>query len=111
MPNSTQSPSSLSYKYSRYVQGGTTETNSIGLGWWERRAIPKDPTDVIYYVENQYEKRIDLISANFYGDGRFWWVIAQFNDILDPHSEIYAGRMLVLPTKSRLFTNLMINKV
>ena len=111
MPNSTQSPSSLPNKYSRYVQGGITETNAIGLGWWERRPIPKDPSDIIYFVENRFEKRIDLIAAAFYDDGRFWWVIAQFNDILDPYNEIVAGRRLVIPTKSRLFTNLLTTSV
>lgn len=108
MPNSTQSPSSLDNKYSRYVQGGTTETNNIGLGWWERRILPKDASDLIYYVENIYEHRIDLIANAFYGDSRYWWVIAQFNDLIDPHGEIVAGRMLVIPTKDRLFSNIFI---
>lgn len=107
MPNSSQSPSSLDNKYSRYVQGGTTTTNAIGLDWWERRILPKDPSDIIYYVENQYENRIDLIAAIFYGDARYWWVIAQINDIIDPHSEISPGRMLVIPTKTRVFSNIL----
>lgn len=107
MPNSTQSPSSLDNKYSRYVQGGTTETNKIGLDWWERRTLPKDPSDIIYYVENIYANRIDLLSSIFYGDSRYWWVIAQINDILDPHSEISPGRMLVIPTKDRVFSSLL----
>lgn len=107
MTNSTQSPSSLDNKYSRYVQGGTTSTNRIGLDWWERRILPKDPTDIVYYVENKFERRIDLISDAFYGDSRYWWVIAQFNDIIDPYSEITPGRMLVIPTKNRVFTELL----
>lgn len=107
MPNSTQSPSSLDNKYSRYVQGGTSETNKIGIGWWERRILPTDPTDIIYYVENQYAHRIDLIASVFYGDSRYWWVIAQINNIIDPYNEIEPGRMLVIPTKSRVFSELL----
>jgi len=107
MPNNLQSPSSLDNKYSRYVQGGTTSSNAIGLDWWERRILPKDDSDLIYYVENAYEHRIDLISEAFYGDGRYWWVIAQFNDLIDPYSEVVAGRLLVLPTQSRLFTEIL----
>lgn len=108
MPNNTQSPSSLDNKYSRYVQGGTTYTNNIGLDWWERRIFKKDSSDVVYYVENKYENRIDLIAAAFYGDARYWWVIAQINDIIDPHGEIVPGRALVIPTKSRVFSELLI---
>ena len=108
MPNSTQSPSSLDNKYSRYSQGGTTETNKIGLGWWDRRVFPKDPSDIVYYIENKYQGRLDLIADIFYGDARYWWIIAQFNDILDPYSEATPGRMLVLPTKSRLFSSLFV---
>lgn len=107
MPNNTQSPSSLDNKYSRYVQGGTTSTNRIGLDWWERRILPKDPSDIIYYVENIYANRIDLISTIFYGDPRYWWVIAQYNDIIDPHSEISPGRKLVIPTKTRVFSSIL----
>ena len=103
---SSELSSSLNYKYSRYVQGGTTEINKIGLDWWERKIIPKDNSDLVYYVENQYENRIDLISAIFYGDARYWWVIAQVNDLLDPYSEIFPGRMLIIPTKTRLFSEI-----
>ena len=107
MPNSTQSPSSLDNKYSRYVQGGTTSVNKIGLDWWERRIFSKDPSDIVYYVENKFEYRIDLIADAFFGDSRYWWVIAQFNDILDPHSELVAGRRLIIPTKNRLFSEML----
>jgi len=96
---------------SRYVHGGKTESGSIGLGWWERKPLLKDATDIVYYVENKYEHRIDLISAEIYGDSRYWWVIAQYNDLLDPHGEITAGRMLVIPTKDRLFTSILTGKI
>lgn len=103
--------SSLDNKYSRYIQGGTTAAGTIGLGWWERKIFAKDPSDQVYYVENRLEHRIDLIAHEFFGDSRLWWVIAQYNDLLDPHSEIVAGRMLVIPTKSRLYTELLVNNV
>jgi hypothetical protein len=107
-PIVSSGPSSLDNKYSRYVQGGSTSTNYIGLDWWERRLIPKHETDIIYFVENQYVHRLPDIASAFYGDTRYWWVIAQVNDILDPHTEIFAGRRLVIPTKSRLFTEILI---
>lgn len=93
---------SLFLNTSRYVQGGVTETQNSRLEWWERSVFSRDATDRIYIVENIYEGRLDNISAVFYGEPRYWWVIAQMNNILDPASEIIAGRALIIPTKERL---------
>ena len=93
---------SLFNKYSRYVAGGVTETANGFIEWWERSNFEQDESDIIYTVENFYEGRLDLISAVFYNEPRWWWVIAQYNNILDPFSEIVAGRILLIPAKSRL---------
>ena len=99
---------SLDLKSSRYVGGGITETANNRLEWWERTIFSQDVTDVIYTVENFYEGRLDLIALAFLNDPRYWWVIAQLNNILDPVTEITAGRKLIIPTVDRL--NLMLNK-
>jgi len=93
---------SLFNKYSRYVAGGTTETANSKIEWWERISFERDETDIAYTVENFYEGRLDLISSVFYNDPRYWWLIAQYNNILDPFSEITPGRVLLIPTKDRL---------
>lgn len=93
---------SLFNNTSRYVQGGVTETQNARLEWWERTIFPRDPSDRVYIVENIYEGRLDNISAVFFGEPRYWWVIAQLNNILDPVSEIVPGRSLIIPTKERL---------
>ena len=93
---------SLYNKYSRYVAGGTTEEANGRIEWWERSIFPVDDTDIIYAVENFYENRLDLIASVFYNEPRYWWVIAQYNNILDPFSEITAGRILRIPTKERI---------
>jgi hypothetical protein len=43
-----------------------------------------------------------MISSVFYNEPRWWWVIAQYNNILDPVAECTAGRILLIPAKERL---------
>jgi len=93
---------SLKLKNSRLVQGGTTEIGEVGLEWWDRKIYNSDPTDRVYAVENFYEGRLDLIALAFYQEPRWWWFIAQYNHILDPITEIVAGRILYIPTKDRM---------
>ncbi len=93
---------SLFSNTSRYVHGGVSETQNKRIEWWERTIFPSDLTDTVYTVENVYEGRLDLISAVFYGETRYWWLIAQYNNILDPFSEVMPGRKLLIPTKERL---------
>lgn len=98
----TPKPNSLYNKYSRYVGGGESETANGFLEWWERSVFEKEDSDTFYRVETFYVNRLDLIAALFYGEPRWWWIIAQYNSILDPFSEITEGMTLRIPAKSRL---------
>ena len=93
---------SLFNKYSRYVAGGTTETANGKIEWWDKNQMPSDSSDVSYAVEDFYVGRLDLIASVFYNEPRYWWVIAQYNNILDPFSEITGGRILMIPSTDRL---------
>ena len=93
---------SLFNKYSRYVGGGVTESADGFVEWWERTIFEEDPSDISYVVENFYEGRLDMIASLFYNEPRWWWLIAQYNNILNPAEEITAGRILRIPAKSRL---------
>jgi hypothetical protein len=88
---------------SRYTAGGQTEVNSSALEWWERTQFQTDETDLIYVVDSLTAGRIDLIAAAYYGEDKWsmWWLIAQYNAILDPEQEVSVGRVLRIPTKSR----------
>lgn len=91
-------------KNSRYVAGGTAEVNQTAIEWWERINLSTDSTDSTYVVEKKFEGRIDLITAVHLGE-KFvanWWIIAMINNILDPHTEIYEGRVLYIPTRERM---------
>ena len=98
---------SVNNKFSRYVGGGRTEIANNKLEWWERSAFGTDSSDTEYKVDAYYTGRLDLISASFYNEPRYWWVIAQCNNIIDPVSEVVAGVVLRIPSKDRL--ELMLN--
>ena len=42
------------------------------------------------------------VAAKVLGDPRYWWVVADFNDILDPFAELEEGAELRLPSQRRL---------
>jgi len=87
---------------SRYVVGGKTEVGSRNLEWWERTVFELDDTDERYTVDKKTEGRLDLIAAAYLGDSHLWWFIAQYNAILDPFAEIALGRVLRIPSRSRV---------
>lgn len=87
---------------SRYVSGGSTEVNLKALEWWERTVFPINNDDVSYVVEKRFEGRLDLITALYLKEPRYWWVIAQYNNILDPNAEITEGVILYIPTLERV---------
>lgn len=89
-------------KNSRYVVGGVTEVNTNALEWWERVDFQGDDSDIRYVVEAKFSGRLDLIAAQFLGESRMWWVIAQYNAVLDPFTEIVPGRELRIPLRSRV---------
>lgn len=86
---------------SRYVSGGSTEVNSKALEWWDRSIISDADDDVAYVVEKKFAGRLDLIAAVYLDNSRLWWLIAQYNNILDPFSEITEGTLLYIPNKAR----------
>ena len=88
---------------SRYVSGGTAEVNSSpALEWWERTVFPVNPDDLVYVVDQKFAGRLDLISALYLGEPRYWWVIAQYNNILDPYAEVMTRRVIYIPTIARV---------
>ena len=50
-------------------------------------------------VEGQ---RLDQISYKYYGSNKFWWIIADVNDIADnlinPFSDLVPGTKLIIPS-------------
>jgi hypothetical protein len=89
-------------KNGRYTLGGTTEVSTFAIEWWDKNKVRHDPSDIVYYVEKQYEFKPQLLGYLFYGDANLWWVICQSNGIIDPLTELYEGKLLLIPTMDRV---------
>ena len=95
--------SSLSQKNGRYKKGGTTETdNNDRIEWWERAVFESHSSDIKFMVSREYEQRIDSIAYLFYADHKLGWFICQYNNVIDPLSEVVEGRILWIPSKVRM---------
>ena len=90
---------SVLQKKTRYVSGGETEVNIRSLEWWERKVFKPSQDDLRYVVEKHLEFKLPSIATMFLNDPKLWWIIAQYNNILDPVTEIYEGRVLLIPSK------------
>ena len=90
----------------RYVQGGSTVKFPKRIGWWERKELPVDTSDVAITITTRYHKRPDLLAFDAYGSSRLAWLVLQFNNIVDLNEEFVAGKVIKLPTKSRVLTEL-----
>ena len=89
-------------KNSRYIAGGVTETGEIGIEWWEREKYKLAEDDLLVEVDHTLEYRLDLIAHIYLGNSKLWWLIAQYNAILDPFSEITIGAIIRVPSLTRL---------
>ena len=87
---------------SRYVSGGETEVGMNTIEWWERTKFTTNPDDSTYVVEKKFVGRLDLITTVFLGEPRYWWLVAQYNNLLDPYDEVTEGRVLYIPTLDRV---------
>lgn len=85
---------------SRYVAGGTTEVNSNAIEWWDRAELATTNDGQYYVVDNTFAGRLDQIATMFYNEPRYWWYLAQLNNILDPYNEVYEGLVLWIPSKT-----------
>lgn len=104
-------PDSTQLKTSRYVHGGNTEKTATHLEWWEKKNLAVADSDIIYTVEKLYEGRIHLIADAFYKEPRLWWIIAQYNGILNPETEVVEGLYLRIPTLDRVRTEFLTGRL
>ena len=62
-----------------------------------------DLDDINFLIaEPQFINRPDAIAYKFYGNAKFWWIIAERNEILDPFKDFYKGRTIKIPAMERL---------
>jgi hypothetical protein len=80
----------------RYIQGGNTETNSVGIGWWDR-TLTGDSLKIkqVVTISPEEHMRPDLIAAKYYNDKNKGWFVLQTNNIVDL-TEIYSGKQITI---------------
>lgn len=98
---------STDLRHGRYTQGGNTTSHQGRIGWWERRILRTDASDVSVQLTSKYNRRPDLLAFDAYGKSSLMWVILQLNNILDVNEEFVEGRTVTIPTKSRLQTEIL----
>lgn len=103
----SRSKNSVGAPSSRYSRGGTTDVHRTRLGWWERRVIREDDTDLIITIQADEDRRPDLIAYNVYKRANLAWVVLQFNNIVDIETELTVGKTIRLPTLRRLTLDIL----
>ena len=92
----------------RYVRGGKSEVGEKFIRWWERAPITKgDITDILYTIEVRFAGLPDYISYEYYVRNDLGWVVLQYNDIVDINEELAVGKVIVLPSKERVFYSVL----
>ena len=97
--------------YNRYTNGIIT-TDRSGNNFLVLRQPLKlevDNTDVLVTLNQNLITRPDLISYKAYGTTDFWWVIMEYNNIIDPLLDLKIGMILKIPELNRVIA--AINKL
>lgn len=99
---------SLAKRNSRMLNGGTTEIKGNKLGWWERRDLRKDTsTDIRIKIPEIFSGRPDLLAFRVYKRPNLFWLILQYNNIVDLEEEFVTGKEIVLPSVDRTLSSLI----
>ena len=64
------------------------------------------------FVELNDAQRIDVLAAQYLGDGRYWWIICLLNDFTFPFGKMVAeGTIIRIPAEIDSFVNLIQDKI
>lgn len=89
------------YRYSTFIHAGT----DVYFGPRPRYTTDLASDDGYYTV--RVDDDLTRIAASTLGDARYWWVLADFNSILDPLSPLPVGAELRVPSRRRLFMEVL----
>lgn len=94
--------------YSNVSPYAVTKTFGTFLDVLLPRKITKDPTDVVYILDQTYKYRPDLLAFDLYGNSGLWWVFAARNPNVfrDPTFDFLPGVSFYVPKKQNLDTDL-----
>ena len=90
--------------YSQASPCSATRQNNLYLELLSIRPVPAEQDDYLYTIENQYNRRPDLLAYDLYGDSKLWWVFVQRNmeTIKDPIYDFVVGTKIYIPKESNL---------
>lgn len=86
----------------RYSFGGSTTTTSVGTGVWTRRDMPRQSDDIFVTLTDRTRTHLNIITYKLYGDDSLGWLVLQYNNIIDPVAEMYAGKIIAMPHPNRI---------
>lgn len=90
----------------RYTYTDTLTTKETKRRYLESVIYPKIPTsDEDFYIITQATDRLDLLSNQYYGDVKYWWVIAVANNINDGTLYIEEGKQIRIPANLPFILN------
>jgi len=99
---------SLAKRNSRMLNGGDTEIKGNKLGWWERRPLQKNTaTDIRITIPEVFSKRPDLLAFRVYRKSNLFWLVLQYNNIVDIEEEFITGKEILLPDVDRTLSSLV----
>jgi len=85
------------YKYAKefYIpEDGTYDMTPVPM-----MRMPRSNLDIFHIVTKEEQFNPDLIAKRVYGDEKKYYLILSANDILDPFTELYAGRAIRIPSR------------
>lgn len=91
----------------RYRQGGTSTLQGKMLTWWERKLFQKSDSDVKFTVTPTYQYKPYKLAYDIYGSANLSWFVMQYNNISDVYEDFDVGSEILLPTKSRLYSEIL----
>jgi len=56
----------------------------------------------IAIITSVEENRSDIISKKYYGTEELWWIICQFNGVVNPLEDLYVGLEIKIPKYQEL---------
>lgn len=78
-----------------------------GVHFGLRRSLSIEPATSDLYYTVQPGDTLHSIAYKIYKDVSLWWVVADFNEVIDPYAGLVAGDTLRVPSRARLFMELL----
>ena len=90
-------------KYNRTKYFSIAETKNgevldlLDNRWDKFNDYLKDKQTASFKILPKHAGRLDLISFDAYNSVQYWWIIAKINAIINPITEITAGKIIAIP--------------